>query len=383
MASSVDVPVRAGYWYCHSDLPIPVDSIPSNLFTHLFAAFADVNPSTYEVTFPEAYQVQFSTFTQTVRVPVPQKNPNVKTLLSIGGDSTTVASMASQLNSRLSFIDSSISVARSNDFHGLSLNWLYPSTESDMINLGCLLNEWRSAVKKESEWSGMDQLLLVAAVNFMPKYGSLSYPFDAISRNLDWINIWAFDFGVYTPDLSWTVTGPFAALKNPENQSKCGKTGVAAWLDDAHVPANKIVLGLPFYGYGWRLCLEDPKNLSPFLPADGPVDGVLFAADGAILYKQIVSFEKNNSHEFLSEYVVDIYRNGNTWIAYNDEASIIAKVKYAHEKKELLGYFAWHTTKNSTFGRVFTVPVTVDTRPISHVYTVHVARRGRITVGRV
>jgi len=41
------------------------------------------------------------------------------------------------------------------------------------------------------------------------------------------------------------------------------------------------------------------------------------------------------------------------------------------------------TTKNSTIGRVSTVPVTVDTRPISHVYTVHVARNMRITVGRV
>jgi hypothetical protein len=41
------------------------------------------------------------------------------------------------------------------------------------------------------------------------------------------------------------------------------------------------------------------------------------------------------------------------------------------------------TTKNSIIGRVSTIPVTVDTRPISHVYTVHVARRRRITVGRV
>jgi hypothetical protein len=41
------------------------------------------------------------------------------------------------------------------------------------------------------------------------------------------------------------------------------------------------------------------------------------------------------------------------------------------------------TTKNSTIGRVSTVPVTVDTRLISHVYTVHVARSMRITVGRV
>jgi hypothetical protein len=41
------------------------------------------------------------------------------------------------------------------------------------------------------------------------------------------------------------------------------------------------------------------------------------------------------------------------------------------------------TTKKSTIGRVSTVPVTVDTRPISHVYTVHVARSMRITVGRM
>ncbi|XP_062157965.1 class V chitinase-like [Alnus glutinosa] len=340
MASSVDAPVRAGYWYCHSEFPIPMASIPSQLFTHIFAASADVNPHTYEVTFPEKYKDQFSTFTQTVQ----RKNENVKTLLSIGGDytsdpATTLASMVSHRNTRKSFIDSSISVARSNIFHGLSLNWIYPSTASDMINLGCLLNEWRAVVKKESEWSGMDQLLLVVAVNFEPTYRSLSYPVDAISRNLDWINVWAFDFGVYTPDLSWTVTGPFATLKNRDYPQYSGDYGVKTWLA-ANVPAKKIVLGLPFYGYGWRL--EDPNNPSPFPPADGPADGVLFAADGAILYKQIVFFENTNPPEFLPNYVVDIYRYGNTWIAYNDTPSITAKVRYAYEKKELLGYFAWH-----------------------------------------
>jgi chitinase len=347
MASSVDVPVRAGYWYCHSDLPIPVDSIPSNLFTHLFAAFADVNPSTYEVTFPEAYQVQFSTFTQTVRVPVPQKNPNVKTLLSIGGDSTTVASMASQLNSRLSFIDSSISVARSNDFHGLSLNWLYPSTESDMINLGCLLNEWRSAVKKESEWSGMDQLLLVAAVNFRPTYETFLYPVDAISRSLDWINVLAYDF--YSPTLSPDVTGPFAALKNADGEHPdCGDTGVTAWLV-ASVPEKKIVLGVPFYGYAWRL--EDPTDQSLFPPADGPADrpadGAQIAADGTIYYDQIEVFRRDHPSgkgEFLADFVVHYFCDGNTWIAYNGKKSITAKLQYARgdDQKNLLGYFAWH-----------------------------------------
>jgi chitinase len=344
MASSVDAPVRAGYWYCDSEFPIPVASIPSQLFTHLFAASADVNPHTYEVTFPEKYKEQFSTFTQTVQ----HNNKNVKTLLSIDRDSTTFSSMARQHNTRKAFIDSSISLAKKNNkFHGLSLNWLYPSTESDMTNLGFLLNEWHAAVKKESGRTGKAQLLLVAAVNFRPTYRSLRYPVDDISRSLDWINVLAYDF--YSPDRSWNVTGPFAALKNADNPH-CGDTGVTAWLVDAHVPANKIVLGLPFYGYAWRL--EDGNNKLLFPPADGPANigpanEVHVAADGghgAIFYNQIVLFREthpNGKGEYIENFVFDYFRDGNTWIAYNGKKSIIAKVQYAREK-QLLGYFASH-----------------------------------------
>jgi chitinase len=322
-------------------------SIPSQLFTHLFAASADVNPRTYEVTFPEKHKEKFSTLTETVQ----HNNKNVKTLLAIGGgvssteSSTTFASMARQPETRQSFIDSSISVARSNNFHGLSLHWLYPSKASDMTNLGSLLNEWHDTVQQESERTGMAQLLLVAAVNFRPTYGSLSYPVHAISGSLDWINVLAYDF--YSHDLPPKVTRPFAALKNPENPSECGETGVKAWLDDAHVPGNKIVLGLPFYGYAWRL--EDHNDQSSFPPAHGPAGGEHIAADGAIFYNQIVFFRTEHPDgdgRFLPNYVVDYFRPGNTFIAFNDKDSITAKVQYAQEvgeeKKKLLGYFAWH-----------------------------------------
>jgi chitinase len=33
-------------------------------------------------------------------------------------------------------------VARSNNFHGLDLDWEYPSTKEEMTNFGSLLNEW-------------------------------------------------------------------------------------------------------------------------------------------------------------------------------------------------------------------------------------------------
>lgn len=188
--------VKAGYWYSESGFPISVASIDSKLFAHLFAAFADVDPITYKVTFPQASEVQFSTFTLTVQ----QKNPSVKILLSIGaGDSkaSSFASMASQPNTRKSFIDSSISLARSNSFHGLSLNWLYPSTKDEMTNFGILLNKWRAAVNQGAEWSGNDQLLLVAAVHYRPTVvhnKPMDYPADAISKSLDWITVVAYDF---------------------------------------------------------------------------------------------------------------------------------------------------------------------------------------------
>ncbi|KAM3220969.1 G-type lectin S-receptor-like serine/threonine-protein kinase [Capsicum annuum] len=73
-------------------------------------------------------------FTRTVL----QKNPSVKTILSIGGGAahkTAYGIMARTNSSRKSFIDSSIRLAREFGFHGLDLGWQYPQSTSDMTNL--------------------------------------------------------------------------------------------------------------------------------------------------------------------------------------------------------------------------------------------------------
>jgi chitinase len=156
--------VKGGYWFPGSGFA--VSDINSTLFTHLFCAFADVNSQTYQVTISTSNQAQFQTFTKTVQ----QKNPSVKTLLSIGGggsDVNTFASMASQSSSRKSFIDSSITLARSNNFLGLDLDWEYPSDSTQMNNFGTLLTEWRAAVVTEAKSSGKTPLMLSAAVLYL------------------------------------------------------------------------------------------------------------------------------------------------------------------------------------------------------------------------
>ncbi|KDP35582.1 hypothetical protein JCGZ_09020 [Jatropha curcas] len=324
--------VKGSYWFPGSGFP--VSDINSTLFTHLFCAFADVNSQTYQVTISSSNQPQFSTFTQTVK----QKNPSIKTLLSIGGGGANVntfASMASQPSSRKSFIDASIKLARSYNFHGLDLDWEYPSNSTQMTNFASLVTEWRAAVGTEAQNSGQSPLLLSAAVLYLSYYysPSVSYPIQAISNSLDWINLMAYDF--YGPGWSPSSTGPPAALYNPGHQES-GDNGVKSWIQ-AGLSAKKIVLGFPFYGWSWRLV--NANNHGLFAPANGAG----LAGDGSIRYNKIIQYitQTSATKVFNATVVTDYCYNGTIWIGYDDTQSISTKVSYA-KGKGLLGYFSWH-----------------------------------------
>ncbi|PIN03288.1 Chitinase [Handroanthus impetiginosus] len=321
--------VKGGYWFPESGFP--ASSIDSTLFTHLFCAFAVLNPQTNQVSISPSNNASFSQFTKTVQ----SKNPSVKTLLSIGGggaNRTVFASMASQSASRKSFIDSSIRVARAYGFSGLDLDWEYPQTAGDMTNLGTLLTEWRAAVATEARSSGRAALLLTAAFYFSPNLNELKYPAQSINTNLDWVNVMAYDF--YDP--SWyKFTNSHSMLYDPSGRVS-GSSGIQAWIQ-AGVSAKKLVLGMPFYGYAWRLV--NANNHGLLAPANGPAG----PDNGAMTYNQIRNFIAQNNAPVVynGTLVMNYCYAGTTWIGYDDTQAISTKVSYA-KQKGLLGYFAWH-----------------------------------------
>ncbi|KAL8133335.1 class V chitinase-like [Apium graveolens] len=336
--SAAQSAVKAGYWF--PDSGIAASDIDSTLFTHLFCAFSDLNGNTNQVTISPANAVQFSQFTKTVQV----KNPSVKTLLSIGGGASNdadFAKMASSSASRKSFIDSSLKLARSNNFHGLDLDYEYPLSANDMVNFGTLVDEWRAAANAEAGASGKPRLLLTAAVSVGPTVDGLRYPVQSISRSLDWINVMAYDF--YGPPWAPKMTNAHAALYDPSGRVS-GSSGIAAWIQ-AGMSANKLVLGLPFYGYSWQLV--NANNHGLMAPANGAPGGV---GDGSKGYNQILDFIANNNAPKIhnSTMVADYCYSGTTWIGYDDKQSISAKVLYA-KRKGLLGYFAWHVAADANW----------------------------------
>jgi chitinase len=96
-------------------------------------------------------------------------------------------------------------------------------------------------------------------------------------------------------------------------------------------------------------------NNGIFAPADGAALGVFInTTDGTIFYNQIEYLiqTKSITTTYDEAYVVNYFNVENTWIAYNDNNSITAKVEYAKEKA-LLGYYAWQVAgdRNGTLAR--------------------------------
>ncbi|XP_040997693.1 class V chitinase-like [Juglans microcarpa x Juglans regia] len=345
MASSAGhVVVKAGYWFfgSHDNRINVADHLPSELFTHLYAGFAKVNDDG-NVFIPDTYLELFQVFTRTVRV----RNPSVKTLLSIGGEgeeahiSTVVANEVKRGHLKRD----SINLAKRFGFDGLDLCWLYPSNADREDQLSALLCEWRAALDKDKEKTKRPEpWLLTAAVFHHPvisdKDGNItfSYPIQAISDNLDWINVLAIDF--YTPSNSPEETGPVHAwFTRPIDQNdRCGKIGIRDWIKSGFV-TNKLVLGLPFYGYEWKLVYEKTE-FGFFAPAR-------VQRSDSLSYRDIQKELKRGIYETVYyrpyEAVYSHEVNGKKWIGYDDGCSITGKVtKALFVDYKLGGYFAWH-----------------------------------------
>ncbi|RDX58459.1 putative cysteine-rich receptor-like protein kinase 32, partial [Mucuna pruriens] len=329
--SSQDTPpwVKAGYYYSGNE--ISASDIEATLFTHLLCAFAFINSTSYNIFINSSEENKFSTFTNTVKL----QNPSVSTLLSIWGgreDSAVFSSMLNQSSHRKFFIDSSIKTARLYGFHGIDLTGAWPRQEgSEVTNLGTLLKEWRAAITSEARNSSKTELLLVMAGYYLKASDTLSYPFNSMQENLDWVHFVAYDY--YLPNKN-NVTGFHAALYGSSGWDNTD-SGIKEWRRRGF-KSNKLLIGLPYHGYAWTL-VNPAANSGVGTPASGPA----ITMDGSMAYKLIKSFIISFGNGVVSHqndtFVVNQFSVASTWVNFDDVEVIRAKVSYA-KKNGLLGY---------------------------------------------
>jgi spore germination protein YaaH len=102
------------------------------------------------------------------------------------------------------------------------------------------------------------------------------------------------------------------------------------------LPAAKLVLGLPFYGYAWTL--KNPNDSAIGAPATGPA----ITPEGDMSYKEIKAYIQRYRAivRYNATYVVKFFTVGSAWVGFDDVEVVKIKVSYAKQKK-LLGYFVW------------------------------------------
>ncbi len=250
-------------WNIYSDSRCAVDSLPwdrLDCVNHAFwkvvpreGGFAVVSTDPWADTDPGNSAAHFSRYAEYA-----EKHPGAKILISIGGwtDSGHFSEMALTAESRASFIQSCLETLDAYPFlSGLDIDWEYPGVArdpkdesdegnpvvgDDRTNYTLLLKELREAL--DAHFGPGKTLTVCAGASVgsslcMQDYASL-HPY------VDRINLMTYDLAGPWEE----ITGHHTALLG-ENSADAA----VRYLLDLGVPAEKIAVGSPLYGHGWKM----------------------------------------------------------------------------------------------------------------------------------
>jgi chitinase len=278
-----------------------------------------------------------------------EKYPALKVLISVGGWtwSEHFSDVALSDTSRMRFVKSCLDlylVRYGDAFDGVDLDWeypvaggMYPGRPEDGENYALLAQEFRSQMNTLRETTGKEYLLTIAGPAAPDTIRHFNL--DAIQSSLDWINVMAYDFHVAAEPTTGLLSPLYGSPRDPDATSResfNGDAAVRAYLA-AGVPADKIVLGIPFYGRSWR----GAGGNGLFQSAEGPAMGQ--DEPGFMSYTEIAQGPLKTFQRYWEEDAKVPWLHeteSGVFISYEDAESIEWKVRYIREKG-LGGAMVW------------------------------------------
>jgi chitinase len=342
-----------------------VASIPGDRLTHINYAFAKVSPQGEVGLFDsfaaidKAYPGDKWDPPTTLRgnfnqlALLKKKHPHLKTLISVGGWTLSgpFSDVAATPETRARCAKSCAAFASKYGFDGVDIDWEYPVggglegnkvRPEDRANYPLLLAEIRKELDAQGKKDSKRYLLTIAA----PAGPKIIAHFDlaAITPHLDWYNLMAYDFhGGWDKQTGFNAP-LYPDPKDPRADETIRKqfnvdAAVKAYLT-AGVPADKLVLGVPFYGRGWGGVKDANDGL--YQPASGPAPRGTWEP-GVWDWKDLANNHVNkltpNRHPDARVPWLFDPKTG-VMISYDDPTSIRAKAEYI-VKHKLGGAMIW------------------------------------------
>ena len=261
-----------------------------------------------------------------------KRYPRMKILISLEGNATSFADAARPEN-RKAFVSSCIdmfvrghfgpAIKAPGIFDGFDVDWEYPKPE-DAPNYLALLQEFRKQLN--AVHPGLK--LTIAAGPSPGMYHTVD--FAAVARVVDLIGLMNYDY--VGP---WHKETGFHAPLYSEHSGSADRT-VRAY-EDAGVPADKLLLGVPFYGYSWKAVSAENHGL--FQPGEAVHQDRPYRYIQTLIASSTVYRDPAAQAPWLYD--------GDTFWTYEDAVSARFKGEYAHQHV-LGGAMVWELGEDSS-----------------------------------
>jgi chitinase len=273
-------------------------------------------------------------------------NPHLKTLISVGGWSWSAkfSDVALTDASRTAFADSAVAFILKYGFDGVDIDWEYPvaggaagnvKRPEDKTNFTLLMQKLREKLDAQSALDGKKYLLSFAGA--AGSYYTNNVELAKLQQYVDYVGIMSYDIhGTWE-----TKTGFNAPLYKDPNSGISWETSVhdsvQLYLSQG-VPAAKLVMGVPFYGYRYDNVTNSNNGLYQ-----------TFSGGASLTYSQIVSGylgQAGYTRYFNTISKVPYLFNGSSFISYDDPESIGYKASYV-KSQGLAGAMVWELTQDT------------------------------------
>jgi chitinase len=348
----------------------------------------------------------FGNFNQLVKLKA--KNPQLKVVMSIGGWTLSkyFSDVAATSSSRQAFVQSCIDLIIKGNlptggwppqaggdgvaaglFDGIDIDWEYPGIDpgngadhspADRHNATLLLQEFRRQLDAYGATTGK-HYLLTADLPAGNVNSTGSWELADVAQTTDWINLLTFDFhGSWD---AWTdFNSPFSL--DPKEPPVGGAAIQSTWTTKGTVdyylangvPAQKLVVGVPFYGKRYVGVPAANNGLyQPFTPQGWPfndsptfhelVDTGLTDGNLNVIGPTAVSAPRNSGNDqhgingFAwywngpagAPWLYNPTLDGGTFISYMDPHGVVERAQLVNNS-HLRGLFAWEVSQDDNAG---------------------------------